>query len=228
MYLPYGEGPKFRMAETDCALARRIAGRGAGRYNVRGAGGHGGEPRKQWSGMEERVVLVDERDVQVGTMEKQQAHREGRLHRAFSVFVLNACGEVLLQRRAAEKYHSAGLWTNTCCSHPRPGEPVAAAARRRLREEMGIDAALTPLFAFTYRARVGPELEEHEYDHVFLARHDGDPVPDAEEVDAWRWVPMEDAAREAREHPEAFTPWFRIVLAHPEWPEHPLSIAVAG
>lgn len=178
--------------------------------------------------MEERVVLVDENDAEVGTLEKQRAHQEGRLHRAFSVFVLNSRGEMLLQRRAAAKYHSPGLWTNTCCSHPRPGEPVDAAARRRLREEMGIDCALTPLFAFTYRAQVGPGLVEHEYDHVFVARHDGDPAPSPDEVDGWRWVPVDQVAREVREHPDAFTPWFRVVFARPDWADRLLAFQDAA
>jgi isopentenyl-diphosphate Delta-isomerase len=170
--------------------------------------------------MEERVVLVDENDAEVGTLEKQRAHQEGRLHRALSVFVLNSRGEMLLQRRAAAKYHSAGLWTNTCCSHPRPGEDVEAAAHRRLREEMGIDCALTPLFAFTYRAPVGPGLVEHEYDHVFAARYDGEPAPSADEVDGWRWVAVDQVACEVAEDPEAFTPWFRVVFARPDWRDH--------
>src|SRR5689334_7965348 len=112
----------------------------------------------------ERVVLVDERDREVGTMPKLAAHAEGALHRAFSVFVLNAAGELLLQRRAAAKYHCGGLWTNSCCGHPRPGEPVADAARRRLREEMGFDCELASVGSFVYRAEVGGGLVEHEYD----------------------------------------------------------------
>src|SRR5688572_19728671 len=155
------------------------------------------------AGMEERVVLVDENDAEVGTLEKQRAHLEGRLHRALSVFVLNSRGEMLLQRRAWGKYHSGGLWTNTCCSHPRPGEAVEDAARRRLREEMGIDADLTPLFEFTYRADVGLGLVEHEYDHVFAGRYDGEPVPSVDEVDGWRWVPVGEVARQVREDPDA-------------------------
>lgn len=175
--------------------------------------------------MEERVVLVDEGDTEIGTMEKQRAHLEGRLHRALSVFVLNGRGELLLQRRAEGKYHSGGLWTNTCCSHPRPGEPVDQAARRRLREEMGIDCDLTPLFAFTYRAPVGPRLVEHEYDHLFAGRWDGDPAPSPDEVDGWRWTPLVEVAREVRENPGAFTPWFRIVFARPDWPGALLAAA---
>jgi isopentenyl-diphosphate delta-isomerase len=167
--------------------------------------------------VEERVVLVDESDRELGTLEKQRAHAEGRLHRALSVFVLNSRGEMLLQRRASSKYHSGGLWTNACCSHPRPGEPVDVAARRRLREEMGIDCELEPAFAFTYRADVGGGLVEHEFDHVFLARHDGDPVPHADEVDGWRWIDVQGVADEVAAAPERFTPWFRMVVSRPDW-----------
>ncbi len=165
--------------------------------------------------MEERVVLVDGEDREVGTLEKQRAHVEGRLHRAISVLVLNSAGEMLLQRRAAGKYHSPGLWTNACCSHPRPGEPAAAAAARRLREEMGLACDLEPLFTFTYRADVGGGLTEHEYDHVFLGRCDDAPVPDPAEADGWRWVPAGRLLAEVEADPAAFTPWFRILLAEP-------------
>jgi isopentenyl-diphosphate delta-isomerase len=178
--------------------------------------------------MEERVVLVDENDAQVGTLEKQRAHLEGRLHRALSVFVMNSRGEMLLQRRAAGKYHSGGLWTNTCCSHPRPGEPVDEAARRRLREEMGIDVELVPLFEFTYRAPVGPGLVEHEYDHVFAGRYDGEPVPSVDEVDGWDWVPVRDLARRVNDDPEAFTPWFRVVFSNADLAERVLAFQDAA
>jgi isopentenyl-diphosphate delta-isomerase len=178
--------------------------------------------------MEERVVLVDENDSETGTLEKQRAHTEGRLHRALSVFVFNARGEMLLQRRALAKYHSGGLWTNTCCSHPRPGEPVHQAAHRRLREEMGIDCPLEPAFEFTYRAQVGPELVEHEYDHVFVGRYDGEPVPAPDEVDDWRWAPVDALAREVAASPERFTPWFRIVFSRPEWMERMTASPAAG
>ena len=165
--------------------------------------------------MEERVVLVDEDDREVGTEEKQRAHLDGRLHRALSVFVLNGRGELLLQRRAAAKYHSGGLWTNTCCSHPRPGEPVADAARRRLREEMGVACELAPAFTFLYHAGVGGGLVEHEYDHVFAGRCDLDPEPDPAEADAWRWAELDAAAAAAAARPDAFTPWLRLILADP-------------
>jgi isopentenyl-diphosphate delta-isomerase len=160
----------------------------------------------------ETVVLVDEDDREVGLAPKLEAHERGVLHRAFSVFVLNGRGEVLLQRRADGKYHSGGLWTNTCCGHPRPGEPVADAARRRLREEMGFDCALAPAGAFVYRADVGRGLREHEYDHVFIGRHDLPPAPDADEASDWRWQSPESALAEAEEYPERFTTWFPLAL----------------
>ncbi|MBV9111045.1 MAG: isopentenyl-diphosphate Delta-isomerase [Gemmatimonadetes bacterium] len=160
----------------------------------------------------ETVVLVDEQDREVGLAPKLDAHTSGVLHRAFSVFVLNARGEVLLQRRADEKYHSGGLWTNTCCGHPRPGEPVSAAARRRLREEMGFDCVLAPAGTFVYRADVGGGLLEHEFDHVFVGRHDAPPDPDAAEASEWRWQSPEAALAEAEAHPERFTPWFSLAL----------------
>lgn len=162
---------------------------------------------------EERVILVDPEDRPVGTAGKLAAHREGLLHRAFSVFVLDAAGRMLLQRRAAGKYHSGGLWSNACCSHPRPGEAVEAAAHRRLREEMGFDCPLEFAFPLIYRAAVAPELEEHEYDHVFLGRWDGTPRPDPDEVGEWRWVDPEQLARDVGETPESFTVWFRQALA---------------
>ena len=161
----------------------------------------------------ETVVLVDERDREVGLAPKLQAHERGLLHRAFSVFVLNARGEVLLQRRAFGKYHSGGLWTNTACGHPRPGEAVAAAARRRLREEMGFDCALVPAGSFVYRREVGDELVEHELDHVFHGRHDAPPHPDPAEVSEWRWMAPAAAIADAEAHPERYTPWFALALA---------------
>lgn len=177
---------------------------------------------------EERVVLVDEWDAELGTLEKQRAHAEGRLHRALSVFVMNSQGEMLLQRRAPAKYHSGGLWTNACCSHPRPGEPVERAAHRRLREEMGIECPLEPAFAFTYRADVGGGLVEHEFDHVFLGRYDGEPRPSADEVDGWRWAPVDQLADEVAAAPEQFTPWFRLVFSRPDWAGHLAAFQPAG
>ena len=159
--------------------------------------------------MEDDVILVDPNDVAIGTAPKLRAHVEGTLHRAFSVFVFNSSGEVLLQRRADDKYHSGGLWSNTCCSHPRPGEDTAAAAQRRLAEEMGLSIPLDPAFSFTYRATLPDGLCEHEYDHVFIGRTDGDPTPDPREVAGWRWMSVEQVSEEMRADPASFTVWFR-------------------
>ncbi len=161
--------------------------------------------------MDERVILVDERDRAAGDAEKLQVHREGRLHRAFSVFVLDGAGRVLLQRRAAKKYHSGRLWSNTCCGHPRPGEDTGAAAERRLLEEMGFQCDLERAGAFVYRAQLG-DLVEHEYDHVFRGRFDGDPRPDPAEVEAWRWMPLEQLEAELRARPEQYTVWLAEAL----------------
>ena len=161
--------------------------------------------------MEERVVLVNESDEEVGVGEKLRVHRDGALHRALSVFLVNADGALLLQRRHPAKYHSGGLWSNTCCSHPRPGEPVAEAATRRLREEMGISCPLTPAFSFIYEADLG-ELREHEYDHVFVGSWEGSPEPDPREVSEWRWMGADDVRADVAAHPERYTFWFRHVL----------------
>jgi isopentenyl-diphosphate Delta-isomerase len=161
----------------------------------------------------EHVILVDRRDVPLGTRAKQEAHVDGLLHRAFSIFVFDAAGRTLLQRRAITKYHSGGLWSNTCCSHPRPGESTARAAQRRLFEEMGFHCPLEVAFSFVYRADVGGGLMEHEYDHVFIGRFDGSPAPDPAEVDDWRWIEPAALDREARERPDRFTFWFHVAWA---------------
>ena len=161
---------------------------------------------------QERVILVDENDVDRGSEEKLRAHADGSLHRAFSVLVFNARGELLLQRRAADKYHSGGLWSNTCCGHPRPGEETATAARRRLGEEMGFDCDLQWLFGFRYRVELPGSMSEHEYDHVFVGRHNGDPVPNPGEFDAWRWAPLDTIRRDMMQAPERYTYWFRLLL----------------
>jgi isopentenyl-diphosphate Delta-isomerase len=158
----------------------------------------------------ERLILVNERDEEVGSGEKLEVHREGRLHRAFSVFVFDSSGRLLLQKRAATKYHSGGLWSNTCCGHPRPGEPTVGAARRRLREEMNFDCELRPSTSFIYRAEVDNELTEWEYDHVLVGRYDDAPDPDASEVADWRWVGVEELRAEMDERPEEFTSWLRV------------------
>ena len=164
----------------------------------------------------ENVVLVDENDNAIGTLEKMEAHRLGVLHRAFSILLFNAKGEVLLQKRSATKYHCAGLWTNTCCSHPLPGEPVDLAARRKLKQEMGIE--LQPEFAykFIYKAPLDNGLTEHELDHVFVGQFDGKPVINTDEVEDWKYVSLTDLKEDILQRPEIYTPWFKLILDHSE------------
>jgi len=163
----------------------------------------------------EQVTLVDGDDRPLGTMEKLQAHVEGRLHRAFSVFVFDRAGRLLLQRRSAAKYHSGGLWSNTCCGHPRPGEPVTDAASRRLFEEMGFRTALHPLFRFVYRAELDSAMVEHELDHVLVGTFEESPSPEPTEVDAWKWMEFELLREAVAREPQAFTAWLRILLSDP-------------
>lgn len=160
----------------------------------------------------QEVVLVDSNDQPVGKMEKLEAHRKGLLHRAFSVFIFNRNNELLLQQRALEKYHSGGLWTNSCCSHPVPDESLEAAGAKRLSEEMGFTTGLSRLFAFEYRVELDNQLIEHEYDHVLVGRYDGEIIPNPEEVMAFRWISMDDLMTELQQHPDAFTSWFKIIM----------------
>lgn len=162
--------------------------------------------------MQEQVILVDCLGREIGTEEKLKAHREGKLHGAFSIFVFNTQGELLLQKRSKTKYHSDGLWTNTCCSHPRPGETYHNAAKRRLNEEMGFDCKLTELFSFIYHTKLENNLFEHELDRVFVGRYDGQPVPNPDEVDDWKWIDTEKLKRDVGEDPEHYTYWFKLVL----------------
>ena len=163
---------------------------------------------------EPRVVLVDESDRETGTLGKLAAHEgEGKLHRAFSVFLFDAEGRWLLQRRAAGKYHFPGLWSNACCSHPAPGEPVEAAARRRLAEELGLSCELREAFSFVYRAKSeATGLTEHEFDHVFTGLYAGGARPDPAEVAGVRLAGTEELRAELAAHPERFTPWFRLAF----------------
>jgi isopentenyl-diphosphate Delta-isomerase len=160
---------------------------------------------------EEHVILVDERDCSLGTMEKMAAHQRGLLHRAISVFILDGNGRLLLQQRAAHKYHSAGLWTNTCCSHPAPGEKAADAAHRRLRQEMGMEVPLEFAFTFQYRAAFENGLVEHELDHVFIGHASHAPVINPDEVADYRWLSLPEIERELVANPDAYTPWFKII-----------------
>ena len=163
--------------------------------------------------MEEQVVLISENDEVLGLMDKMQAHENGLLHRAFSVFLFNEKGEVLLQKRAAEKYHSPNQWTNAVCSHPRDGETYLEGAQRRLKEELGIEAMeLTPKFHFIYKADVGGNLWEHELDHVFTGNYNGNFSLNEEEVSEIRYITMEALDAEMESNPENFTEWFKIIL----------------
>lgn len=159
---------------------------------------------------EEKVVVVNEQDEAIGIEDKTRAHLLGVLHRAFSVFVINGEGQLLLQRRALTKYHSRGLWSNTCCGHPRPGELIEKASRRRLREEMGFDADLRSIFNFIYRANLEDGLIENEYDHVLLGSFDGLPKPDPAEVADYTWVDLVTLGFELKVHPARYTYWFRV------------------
>ena len=165
----------------------------------------------------ERLILVDKNDRALGEGEKMKTHREGVLHRAFSIFVFDDRNCLLLQKRAQTKYHSGGLWSNTCCGHPRPGEATQDAAHRRLREEMNFNCELEKAFAFLYRAELNNNLIEHEYDHVFFGKFNGDPKPDVEEVEDWKWVSLDELKQDLRERPEIFSFWLRVALERNEW-----------
>lgn len=158
------------------------------------------------------VILVDEHDVPTGAMEKMEVHQKALLHRAFSVFIFNEKGEMLLHKRADKKYHSGGLWTNACCSHPKPGEETATAASIRLQEEMGFNTAITKAFDFVYKAPFDNGLTEHEFDHVFIGTYDGDIVPNPEEVSDYCFKTVEEIRNSIQSHPQKYTEWFKIAF----------------
>jgi isopentenyl-diphosphate Delta-isomerase len=162
--------------------------------------------------LEEQVILVNEKDEQIGTMPKMEAHEKGLLHRAFSVFIFNSKKEVMLQQRAFGKYHSPGLWTNTCCSHQREGETSIKAGERRLLEEMGFSVPLKETTTFIYKAPFDNGLTEHEYDHVLIGNYEGPPNINPDEVVDWRWMPLEDVKTDIANHPEMYTAWFKIIF----------------
>jgi len=161
---------------------------------------------------EEEVILVNTSDEVVGTMPKMEAHRQAVLHRAFSVFVLNPQGQLMLQQRAADKYHSPLLWTNTCCSHQRMGETNIEAGKRRLSEEMGFETELRDLFSFIYKAPFDNGLTEHELDHVLLGYYSAEPRINPQEVASWKWMGLEEVSADLKARPELYTAWFRIVF----------------
>jgi len=162
--------------------------------------------------MFEEVILVNEQDEQTGTIEKIEAHRKALLHRAFSVFIFNQKGEMLLQQRALGKYHSPGLWTNTCCSHPRPGEEIEEAAGRRLMEEMGIETSLEKIFDFIYRTEFDNGLTEYEFDHVYTGTYNGLLNPDKQEVNDYCFRSMQDIEQDLNQRPEKYSSWFKIAF----------------
>lgn len=160
--------------------------------------------------MKEEVILVDEKDQEIGTMEKMQAHEEARLHRAISIFIFNSAGKLLLQKRASHKYHSGGLWTNSCCTHPRPGENVQDAAVRRLDEEMGMDSELFYGFSFIYKAPFDNGLTEYEYDHTFIGVSDEEPVLNFSEAEDFKYEYLQDIIDDFEVNPHLYTEWFKI------------------
>ena len=158
------------------------------------------------------LILVDENDNQIGTMGKMEVHRKGLLHRAFSVFIINEKNELLLQQRAFSKYHSPGLWTNTCCSHQSEGETSIQAAKRRLNQEMGINTSLEFLFSFIYKAEFENGLIEHEFDHVIFGRSNQDPKVDKNEAESWKWVSVDLILKDIAINQDKYTVWFKIIF----------------
>ena len=161
---------------------------------------------------EEKVILVNEQDEQIGLMPKMEAHEKALLHRAFSVFIFNDSNELMLQQRALDKYHSPGLWTNTCCSHQRDGETNIEAGKRRLQEEMGFVVDLKESISFIYKAPFDNGLTEHEYDHVLLGKYSGVPKINPEEVASWKWMPLDEIKSDISLRPELYTAWFKVIF----------------
>lgn len=161
---------------------------------------------------EELVVLVNENDEQIGLMPKLEAHEKALLHRAFSVFILNDKNQVMLQQRAADKYHSPLLWANTCCSHQREGETNIEAGNRRLQEEMGFNTQLKELFSFIYKAPFDNGLTEHELDHVMIGYYNQEPTINPDEVEAWKWMDIDEVRKDIQQNPDIYTAWFKIIF----------------
>lgn len=162
------------------------------------------------------VILVNEHDHETGYLNKLEAHEKGMLHRAFSVLIFNSAGELLLQKRAADKYHSAGLWTNTCCSHPKPKELMIEAVQRRLKEEMGLECEPNFAYKFLYRATLDKGLTEHELDYVFIGTCDDAPVINTQEVADWKFVSLPEIRKDLVNNPDTYTFWFKEIINHPE------------
>lgn len=160
----------------------------------------------------EHVILVDEKDNAIGTVEKMEAHRKGLLHRAFSILLFNSKGEILIQKRARSKYHSGGLWTNTCCSHPLPDEPMKHATRRKLSQEMGIDLPTEFAYKFFYHVQLDSNLIEHECDHVYTGTFDGEPIVNNNEVEDWKFISPDELLNDVQCNPHHYTYWFKLIL----------------
>lgn len=170
--------------------------------------------------MSDLVILVDEDDNETGYLDKLEAHQKGVLHRAFSVLIFNPAGELLLQKRADTKYHSAGLWTNTCCSHPKPNEPMVDAVQRRLKEEMGIACETNFIYKFLYRAPLDHGLIEHELDYVFIGTCEDKPAINSDEVSDWKFISLADLRRDLIKKPDTYTFWFKEIMNHPQLESH--------
>ena len=162
--------------------------------------------------MTEHVIIVDEKDNQIGIGEKLETHRLAKLHRAFSIFIFNSKGHMMLQKRAITKYHGGGLWTNACCGHPRPNEDLMAAMKRRLREEMGFECKLEKMFDYIYKVPLDKGMNEHEFLHVYKGVYDGVPKLTPEEADGWKWSSLQDLREDVKSDPEIYTPWFKLSI----------------
>ncbi len=164
--------------------------------------------------MEQELITVNINDEETGVISKSQAHRLGILHRAFSVLIFDTEGKMLLQKRADEKYHSGGLWTNACCSHPSPEETTLDAAHRRLQEEMGFDCPLSYMYKFQYFANLDNDMIEHEMDHIFVGTYNGTIIPDPDEVSSYAYMTLDDISSRIQQEPQTFTIWFKIIFQH--------------
>ena len=173
--------------------------------------------------MTDQIILVDENDKEIGHEEKMCVHEKGLLHRAFSILVFNSKNEILLQQRAKSKYHCGGLWSNTCCSHPRKSEMLEDSIHRRLNEEMGFDCKLTKVANFVYKVKFDNGLTEHEFLHVFVGKFDGKCSPNPEEADNCKWVSQEELRKDIEKNPENYTYWFKLILEKLHPPIHPIQ-----
>ncbi len=162
--------------------------------------------------MNEEVILVNKEDKELGAGEKLDIHRKGLLHRAFSIFIFNSKGEMMLQKRALTKYHGAGLWSNACCGHPRPNEDLIAAMKRRLMEEMGFECVFERMFDYIYQVKLDKGMMEHEFLHVYKGVFDGIPKINPEEADGWKWISMAELREDIKKHPDKYSPWFKLSL----------------